>query len=118
MAIKALNKKLTGQTTSGNFGPVPSGKEWVIKMVVGDVTSAGAAAELELVIDAVVVAITPTILSVDDVEHLVGGFDPTSGAAVKSVVIASDGQDVVVQRTSGGGFTWAAHMSYLERDIP
>ena len=115
--INVLNKKLTSQTSSGSFGPVPSGKEWIIKTMVVEVTVAGAAAENTLEIDGVAIAETEQLLGLGNLGHLVGAGDQAGGEQVKQA-FATDGQTVNVIRGSGGGYTWDAHMSYLERDIP
>lgn len=118
MAINSLNKILTGQTTGGSFGPVPAGKEWIIKQVSAEVTTAGALAEVEFEVNSVVVGVTGPLGSIGDIGHMVGSDQPDAQAIVATNPIATDGQSVDINRTSGGGFTWSAIMSYVERDIP
>ena len=115
MAIKTLNKKVTGATTSAAFGPVPAGKEWIIKLIASEIVTGGATASLTLEVDGVAVAKDDSIGALGEITNLVGG----SGAnIIPENTFATDGQSVSVIRGSGGGFTFDAHMSYLERDIP
>ena len=119
MAIKSLNKKIIGLTGSGSFGPVPSGKEWIIKMALGAVTTGGSVAPIALEIDGVKIAETSNIGGLGDVRHLVSVAGSFSGPAdIPGIAFATDGQAVDVIRGSGGGFTWESQIHYLERDIP
>lgn len=116
MAINALNKKVTGATTSAALGPVTTGKEWIIKLVAAVITSSGTAAGLFLEVDGVKVAEHNSFgPGTDSTTVLVGGVGAN---VIPNLVIANAGQTVNVVRGSGGAFTFSAHMSYLERDIP
>lgn len=117
--ILAKSQKLTAQGASGSFGSPASGKEWIIKTISSSVNASGASGDLELVIDGVAVALSEQLASTDDVAVLLGAVGNVTGQALgPTVLIAEFGESVVINRLGGGGFTWDAHMSYLERDVP